>query len=70
MKNNQRKRMKQKQRHWDKVDKRHMEELYRLAMIDPDTIEGQSVLPIGDLLSKEDNKISNKPKGFLSWFGF
>lgn len=68
MKNNKRKRLKQKARHWEMVEKRHMDELYRQALINPDTLEGQAVLSIEDLYKEESN--TSKSGGLLSWLGF
>ena len=69
MKKNKRKMLKKKQRHWENVEKRHMDELYKQARIDPNTLEGQSVLPIEDLNITNEIKL-RKPNGLLSFFGF
>ena len=56
---NQRLRERKRKRHNYLVDKRHDEEIYKEAKLDPETIEGQSKLPIHRLIHTENVSLNN-----------
>ena len=65
MKKNKRNQLRRKKKHNEKIEKRHMEELYNIAKLLPNTLEGQSKLPI-DIISPP-KIIKSKKKHFFSW---
>jgi hypothetical protein len=59
MKNNKRKSLRRKEKRKNEIEKRRDEELYRIARIDPQTCEGQSILPIERLYKEKPINTKN-----------
>ena len=56
MKNNKRKSIRKKKLRNERIEKYHQDLLYKEARIDPQTIQGQSKLPINELQPNINNK--------------